>query len=30
MNDPRLLFVICLLTLVGVVLLLFGVGVSPT
>jgi hypothetical protein len=29
-NDPRLLFAVCLLTLVGVVLLLFGVGVDAT
>jgi hypothetical protein len=27
-NDPRLLFAIALLTLVGVVLLLFGVGID--
>jgi hypothetical protein len=28
MNRPDVLFYICLLTLVGVVLLLFGVGIN--
>lgn len=28
MNDPRILLVVCVLTLVGVVLLLFGVGLN--